>query len=92
MDPVAFQNFLRLRDAAASRMQSTTPAPATRSAADWKAAIEGKRTEMGIATRPTTSYAVNDLRDAQSRTEALQAKMAMGTPVRRTGNLLDIRV
>lgn len=91
MDAVTLQNFMNLRAAAAARIQTHSPTAPVKSAGDWRVAIESKRKELGIATRPSTSYAVNDFRDVESRAETLKSKLAMGTPVRKTGNLLDIR-
>lgn len=91
MDAVTLQNFMRLRDAAATRIQSSPQNTPVKNLGDWRTAIESKRLEMGIATRSSTSYAVNDFRDIEVRAESLKSKMSVGTPVRKTGNLLDIR-
>lgn len=91
MDAVSLQNFMRLREAAATRIQSTNTS-AVRSASDWRTAIDAKRQEMGITTRNNqNNYAVNDFRNIEERATALKSRLALGTPVRKTGNLLDIR-
>lgn len=96
MDAVALQNFMRLRETAAARIQ--TPTPASSGKAEWQRVLEAKRQELGVtptapvAAKYTASRAqAIHPQDYQARAEQLQQKMAMGLPVRRTGNLLDVR-
>ena len=81
---------------------SASSKPAT----DWMSILEGKRKEMGIAPSSAASafsapaaqatlasrYSSQATTgDVKSRSEQLQAQAAMGLPVRRVGNFIDLR-
>jgi hypothetical protein len=103
MDPVALQQFMKLRESAQARMQTPAAAAPAKSTqvSDWQALLESKRREMGIApqqqTAPAKAVASQTMApkfaqgDYQSRAESLRAQAATGMPIRKIGNLIDMR-
>ena len=114
---VSLEQFMQLRNSAATRMQSSTTTLATTQTAqasqattakttsqDWVKLLESKRREFGVdsngATQRSQNTATQNFSTAKSvqssgdylaRAQELRGLLQQGSPVRTTGNLLDVR-
>jgi len=101
MESVSLQQFLQMRESALARMQPQAQSKATATSStqgsSWQSILEAKRTELGMSSQATVSSALSSTAqeiptgDYRARAQALQSQMAQGLPVRRVGNLLDVR-
>jgi len=119
MNGVSLEQFMQLRNSAATRMQSqaTTQAStqtsqtsqlsnATTTSQDWVKLLESKRREFGVDSSATTQRSQNIVTATQNfsttksvqssgdylaRAQELRSLLQQGSPVRTTGNLLDVR-
>lgn len=113
MNGVSLEQFMQLRNSAATRMQSSSTtqtaqasqaSTAKTTSQDWVKLLESKRREFGVestgaaqrtqSTAPqnySTAKSVQTSGDYLARAQELRSLLQQGSPVRTTGNLLDVR-